>query len=311
VRVAFVAGEATPRQARDVVAAHVQALRGRHDIDALMLSTDETAGPLDVAVATDWRAARALERYDAGARAWLVQDLDGRRDGATAEKALELPLALIAGARWIATSIDRLRPHARALLVRAGVDKPARSADLTGRRDGPLRVLIVGDPSEPREGAADALEAVGDMREERIVSLLCRRADAVAAGADRVLGPRHAAALFADSDVVLHLAAGDGLPLAPLHGFHHGATCVMCPVSGHDEYLVDGFNGLAVSFDDQRGAARTLDLLARDRSFLAFLRQNALATARSWPSWQQAATMMALALRRIQRSTASGRTRLG
>jgi Glycosyl transferases group 1 len=311
VRVAFVAGAATPRHTRDVVAAHVRELRAGHEIDALMLSTGESAGPLDVAIATDWRTALALDGYEAGARAWLVHDLDGSRDGESAEEALELPLALIAGARWIAAFADRLRPQAPALLVRPGVDKAAPPAGPTERRDGPLRVLIVGDPQQPREGAADALDAAGDMREERIVSLLCGRPDAVAAGADRVLGPRYAPALFADSDVVLHLARADGLPLAPLQGFHHGATCVMCPVRGHEEFLVDGVNGLAVSFDDQRGTARTLDLLARDRSLLAFLRQNALATARSWPSWRQASTMMALALGRIRRSTASGRTRLG
>jgi glycosyltransferase involved in cell wall biosynthesis len=306
-----VAGETAPRQARDVVAAHVRELRDRHGIEALVVGAGERAGPLDVAIATDWRAARALEHYDAAARAWLIQDLEDRRDGEPARAALELPLPLIAGARWIAALLDRLRPRARTALVRPGVEKPADPAQPAQRRAGPLRVLVVGDPSEPSEGVAEALSAAGGMREERIASLLCPRPEAAAAGADRVLGPQHASALFADSDVVLHMARVDGLPLAPLHGFHHGATSVMCPVTGHDEYLVDGLNGATVSFDDERGAARALDLLARDRAYLAFLRQNALATARSWPSWQQATTMMALALRRIQRSTSREQTWLG
>jgi hypothetical protein len=73
------------------------------------------------------------------------------------------------------------------------------------------------------------------------------------------------------------------------------------PVTGHDEYVVDGWNGVVVHWDDVRGTARALDLLARDRSYLHLLRTNALATAHGWPSARQSAGMMALALKRIQR----------
>src|SRR6185312_16870610 len=50
--------------------------------------------------------------------------------------------------------------------------------------------------------------------------------------------------------------------------------------------------------------ARQLDLLARDRRYLHFLRCNALETARGWPSWKQSSAFMALALRRIHRDPA-------
>ena len=50
-----------------------------------------------------------------------------------------------------------------------------------------------------------------------------------------------------------------------------------------------------------RGTARLLDLLARDRRYLHFLRANALETARAWPSWEQSSTFMAAALRAIVR----------
>jgi hypothetical protein len=56
---------------------------------------------------------------------------------------------------------------------------------------------------------------------------------------------------------------------------------------------------MVVDWDDGRGTARTLDLLARDRTLLHRLRCGALDTARSWPSWEQAGAVMALALRRI------------
>ena len=63
-----------------------------------------------------------------------------------------------------------------------------------------------------------------------------------------------------------------------------GATCVVTAVTGHEEYVEHGWNGLVVDWDDPRGTARPLDLLASDPRALHFLRMNALATARAWPS---------------------------
>jgi hypothetical protein len=80
-----------------------------------------------------------------------------------------------------------------------------------------------------------------------------------------------------------------------------GATSVVTPVTGYDEYVRHRHNGLVVDWDDPRGTARALDLLARDRALLHYLRSNALATARAWPSWRQQSTVMAAALRTIVR----------
>jgi hypothetical protein len=77
---------------------------------------------------------------------------------------------------------------------------------------------------------------------------------------------------------------------------------VTTPVTGHDEYVEHGWNGLVVDWDDTRGTARALDLLARDRRLLHELRHNALLTARAWPSWEQQGAVMAAALRAIHRA---------
>ena len=102
--------------------------------------------------------------------------------------------------------------------------------------------------------------------------------------------------------MVLKLSRIEGMFGPPLEGFHCGATCVVTPVTGHDEYVVHGWNGLVTEWDDVRGTARLLDLLARDRRYLHFLRANALETAQSWPSWEQSSTFMAAALSAIRRS---------
>ena len=100
---------------------------------------------------------------------------------------------------------------------------------------------------------------------------------------------------------MLKLSRVEGMYGPPLEAFHMGATCVTTPVTGFDEYVDHGWNGVVVGWDDPHGTARALDLLARDRLRLERLRHNALATARAWPSWEQSSRFMALALHTIHR----------
>jgi hypothetical protein len=83
-----------------------------------------------------------------------------------------------------------------------------------------------------------------------------------------------------------------------------GATCVTTEVTGHEEYIEHGVNALVCDWDDPRGTARQLDLLARDRVLLHQLRLGALDTARTWPTWDQAGQFMAGALHAIGREPA-------
>jgi hypothetical protein len=126
----------------------------------------------------------------------------------------------------------------------------------------------------------------------------------VADGADHVVGPlaqRELAALYATSDVVVKLSRVEGMYGPPLEAFHMGATCVTTEVTGHEEYIEHGVNALVCDWDDPRGTARQLDLLARDRVLLHRLRLGALDTANTWPTWEQAGEFMAGALHTIRR----------
>jgi hypothetical protein len=124
----------------------------------------------------------------------------------------------------------------------------------------------------------------------------------IANGVDRVLGPLghdRMPAVYSEADVVLKLSRVEGVFGPPLEAFHRGATCVVWPVTGHDEYVRHRVNGIVAEWDDIPGTARWLDLLATDRDLLSRLRQGALDTARDWPSWEASAELMAAALREI------------
>lgn len=319
-----------------VVVRHARELAGRHGHDVtLVLAREQEQQPwqfdglahlrveglaearaqrFDVAVSTWWETALPLFELQADRYASFVQSLEDRFYGPGApERPLAaltqgLPVAVVTEARWIADTLAQLRPETPCRLVRNGIDKetfptPER---LDVRRDGPLRIVVEGNPEVWFKGVRGAVEAVGHMREPRHLTVVTSAPEALESDVpDAVVGPlthEQMAALYADSDVVLKLSRVEGMYGPPLEGFHMGATCVTTPVTGHEEYVEHGFNGLVVDWDDLRGTARALDLLARDRRLLHFLRTNALATARAWPSWEQAGTFMAAALTAIHRA---------
>jgi glycosyltransferase involved in cell wall biosynthesis len=267
----------------------------------------------DVAVATWWETTFTLFEISAERYAYFVQSLEDRfyrHDQAErmgAAMTLDLPVAFITEARWIVNTLAALRPDAPCYLVRNGIDKTvfAPLDRVLPSIGGPLRVLIEGPPNVWYKHVPGAIDAAAAMSEPRRVTVVCGDREALGdVAVDEVVGPlshREMADLYGHTDVVLKLSSVEGVFGPPLEGFHRGATCVVTPVTGHDEYVEHGFNGLLTDWDDLRGTARQLDLLARDRKLLHFLRTNALQTARAWPDWRQSSQFMAGALLAITR----------
>jgi glycosyltransferase involved in cell wall biosynthesis len=334
VRVAFLTQDLQLSGGVGVVVEHASRLAADHGFDVTLVHTGqhtETAWrfrglehlhvlPLDratdfhydVAVSTWWETAHELFELEAARYASFVQSLEDRfyepwqPERIAAATAVDLPVRYVTEARWIANALDALHPGTRTLYVRNGVAKDvfAGPADVVPAANGPLRILVEGSRAVPFKGVDDALAATAVMAEERHVTLVTPDDTGAGATADRVLArlsQAEMAALYGESHVVLKLSRVEGMFGPPLEGFHMGATCVTTPVTGHDEYVRHRHNALVVDWDDVRGTARALDLLARDRALLHHLRHNALATARAWPSWNQQSAVMAAALRAIRR----------
>jgi O-antigen biosynthesis protein len=272
----------------------------------------------DVAIATWWETTFTLFELAAERYAYFVQSLEDRfylHDQAErlgAGLTIDLPVAFITEAGWIAQTLEGLRPDAPCYLVRNGIDKEvfAPIEQVEPATGGPLRILIEGSPSSWFKHVHDAIDAAAAMSEPRHVTVVS--GDRKALGevvADEVVGPlshREMADRYRRTDVVLKLSSVEGMFGPPLEGFHGGATCVVTPVTGHEEYVEHGYNALLCDWDDLRGTARQLDLLARDRELLHYLRVNALETARGWPDWEQSSQFMAAALQTIVREPQPG-----
>jgi O-antigen biosynthesis protein len=266
----------------------------------------------DVAVASWWPTARRLAQMKAERHAYYVQSLedrfypgeDERREMARAT--YTLPVSFITGARWMRDFLRELRPEADCFYVRWGIDKEvfAPLPSIEPRLDGPLRILIEGRHGSWLKAIPASLEAVRRMRRPAHVTYVSRDRVELEPAPDEVVGPLYAeqmAERYAEADVVLKLSRVEGMFEPPLEGFHKGATCVVTPVTGHEEFVVHGSNALVVDWDDPRGTTRALELLDRDRGLLHELRVNALETARRWPSWEQVGDELAEALREIRR----------
>ncbi len=225
----------------------------------------------DVAIATWWETTFTLFELHAERHAYFVQSLEDRfyrpdqAERLGAALTLDLPVAFITEARWIAKTLAGLRPDAPCYLVRNGIDKEVFGPleRLPEREPGPLRILIEGSPSSWFKGVHEAIITAAAMREPRHVTVVTGEREALGdIPADEVIGPlshREMAARYGESDVVLKLSRVEGMFGPPLEGFHRGATCVVTPVTGHDEYVEHGWNGLLTDLGRparERAAAR-------------------------------------------------------
>jgi glycosyltransferase involved in cell wall biosynthesis len=333
VRVAFVLQDLQLSGGVGVVVEHAAQLRRHHGIDARIVLTQPeeharwryrgledvpvldfaTASELawDVGVATWWQTTSSLFHLHADRYVYFIQALEdsaypaGAPERVAAALTTALPVRFLTEARWVAEIVEDLQPGTRALYVRNGTPKDVFAGPAVppvAAEDEPLRVVIEGSSGLALKGVDQALASVAVMREPAHVTWVSPWKEAPPEGVDRVVGGlshQEMAELFADHHVILKLSRAEGMYGPPLEAFHMGATVVTTAVTGHDEYVRHGVNGLVVGWDDVPGTARTLDLLARDRRLLHELRVGALRTARAWPDWRQSSQWMALALRRV------------
>ena len=339
MRVAFLLKDLQLSGGVGVVVTHARNLAEDHGFDVTLVTTEAQEEPdwsyehlphlhvlslsdavsrqFDLAVSTWWETAYQLFLLRAERYVSFVQSVEDRFysvhesvDRLGARAALDLPVAFVTEATWIAEQLGDLRPEAQIHLVRNGIDKATFPVadSLSGTDVEPLRVLVEGSPESWFKRVPSAIRSVEQMSEPHRLTLVCpNRANLKPGWAQMAIGPLSPVELsevYSDTDVILKLSHVEGMYGPPLEAFHRGATCVTTEVTGHEEFIRHGENALICDWDDERGTAAQLDMLARDRSLLGRLRQGALSTARAWPDWDQSSASMAQALRAIADSEA-------
>jgi glycosyltransferase involved in cell wall biosynthesis len=270
----------------------------------------------DIAIATWWKTCYELHRLRARRYAYFVQSLESRFYEPTNYGSLKplvratyhLPVVFITEAIWIRETILGMRPGAEVFYVRNGIDKTIFNlGDKTSFEPNivePLRILVEGPLGVWFKDTAKAIDIAASLGIPKRITLvtasevppdLRRRVDNVYNNVPVTEMPQ----IYRDADVLLKLSKVEGMFMPPLEAFHCGATVVCTWVTGCEEYLKHAWNALVAFPEDYDSIRRYLELIDKDRQLLNLLRCNALATANSWPSWEQSSCCMADALAKI------------
>ena len=272
----------------------------------------------DVAIATFWRTVYELPQVRSRHYGYLVQSIESRFYGGSDEQdvvpiveltyTFDLPIITIA--RWMQAYLAFR--HARpAFLVRNGVRKDVYSpvgpkADLAA---GQFRVLLEGAVDVPMKNIEASVRVARDGGADEVWLLTPTDVRSVP-GVDRVFSRipiDETAVVYRSCPVLLKLSLVEGMYGPPLEMFHCGGTVVTNDVTGHDEYVRDGENGLVVPMHDHAAAAAALARLKADPALLARLRAGALQTARAWPDWDHASENFLEVVRIVARQPARDR----
>lgn len=254
--------------------------------------------PYDLVIATWWRTALELHRFNGVRYAYFVQSIESRfypvdekPVRALVESTYALPVSFVTEATWIQEYL-RTTHGQEAALVRNGIRKDLYTAD--GKRlaacppkEG-LRVLVEGPFGVFFKNTGRAIRlAKRGQRDD--IWLLTSSDISWLPGVHRVFSRveiSRVPEIYRSCDVLLKLSYVEGMFGPPLEMFHCGGTAIVYDVTGHDEYIVHGRNALVAKRGDENQVLGFLDLLRTKPAVLAELKFGALKTAAAWPDWR-------------------------
>jgi glycosyltransferase involved in cell wall biosynthesis len=278
-------------------------------------SIDDVRGKFDLAIATWWKTVYELHKVRAAQYCYFVQSIESRfypEDEAPLRRLVDatyaLPLPMLTEATWI-EQVLHTRGAPSVQLVRNGVLKDVYRPDgwaEAPREDGTLRVLVEGSLGVPFKNVPRTLRLCASADVGPVWLLTITDIDSYP-GVEKVVSRvpvARTAEVYRACDVLVKLSYVEGMFGPPLEMFHCGGTAITYDVTGHDEYIVDGYNALVVPVDDEQGVILALRRLAAEPELLRRLKAAARVTAQAWPSWEESSAEFATALDRVLKEPA-------
>ena len=221
-----------------------------------------------------------------------------------AQLAFSIKVPVITEASWIRDFLIEQNPFRPVGYALNGIDKEIfTSAQRTDPENAPLRIMIEGSLSAPNKGLGQCLEALKQMEQPHTTVWISPSGFTPDETSVMLKGGplsfHEMASEYRKSDVLLKLSRVEGMFGPPLEAFHCGATAVVTPVTGAEEYIRSGKNSIVVPWDDIVGTAKVLDRLALDRGELMHLKAGAIETANTWPDWDMATEVFEAEIRRL------------
>ncbi|WP_201280812.1 glycosyltransferase family 4 protein [Paenibacillus lutrae] len=254
----------------------------------------------DVCIATWWKTVFDLHRVNALSYVYFVQSIESRFYSEQekplrklVESTYKLPLHIITEARWIKDYLFE-NHNQKARLVLNGVRKDIyknTGERVAERTPGKVRVLVEGPIDVPFKNVSKTIEICKQSKASEIWLLTSSPVERYP-GVDKVFSRVpifKTPEIYGSCDVIVKLSYVEGMFGPPLEMFHCGGTSITYNVTGHDEYIVNGVNGLVADRDDDDQVLKYINNLVEDKALLQTLKDNAMNTAHAWPSWEESA----------------------
>ena len=259
----------------------------------------------DLAVGTYWKTFTTLFQIRATAYCQFIQSLECRffdssdpRSVNLARIVQELDVPAIVVADWIADSLIYSSRRSKVATVLNGIDKDVYPISVPrevnqGQR---LKVVLEGSESEFKGFLESAIgvagvsipidlgifSVTGSFPAEALTALqsnpLINLAIHGAVSQEELY--RH----LCKADILVKSSRVEGMPGPPLEAFHAGCTGIYTDVTGIESYVEHGFNAIIVPFDSTISITNWIETLDLNRNLLQELQNNALSTAKKWPT---------------------------
>ena len=249
----------------------------------------------DMAIATWWRTVYELYRVKSKRYVYFVQSIESKfyKDNEQGVKMLAemtymLDMKVITEATWIKEYLAKYGVDA--YLVHNGIRKDIFILEGDTYKKGKgLRVLVEGPVDVDFKNVPKTIDLVKQSDADEIWLLTSSKIDSYP-GVDKVFSqvpPVDCAKIYRSCDVIVKLSYIEGMFGPPLEMFHCGGTAIVYDVTGHDEYIEHNKNGLVVKTDDDEKVVEYINKLKHDSKLLNKLKKGAIATAKSWVSWEE------------------------
>lgn len=258
-----------------------------------IVSLDEYPDDVDILVATGWQTSYGLVDLPAKKKFYFVQSDETRFHPEGSELinitalSYRLNFNYLTEARWIQKWLLDNFGH-ESELIPNGLDHEifhaTKPLEPKGKKP---RILLEGSIGIPYKGMADAFSAIADLDVE-VWCVSSYGKPEPGWKCDRFferIPMTDMKSVYSSCDVLLKLSRVEGFFGPPMEMMACGGAVVVGKVTGYDEYIIDGYNALAVELGDVAAARNAVAKIISDDAFRNHLIANGFETVKIW-QWE-------------------------
>lgn len=263
-----------------------------------------------ITIATWWGTVRLLPLVNTLKLAYFVQSIESKFYPDESESLRILVdstyshgIPVITEATWIKEYLFE-KYNCNSILVKNGIRKDVYNTNILPIekiKSGHLRVLVEGPLEFALKNVMNTLRLC-KLSDADEVWLLTSSINVSQCLADRVFSRvpiNEVPQIYRSCDVIVKLSYVEGMFGPPLEMFHCGGTAIVYNVTGHEEYIVNGYNSIVVPVDNENDVIKAINDLKYNTDLLKELKKNALTTANDWYDWGNASNLFFSAIKQI------------